>query len=120
MSETSTEGTVTVKWAHHTEYDGQPVKPGDTAQMTPDNARAYAAAGMLQVDPEDNEAMQALGGTAPAAPGSEPSPDSGNYDPKGYTADEVNTYLATAEPAEVDRVLALERAGKNRSSINGV
>lgn len=42
------------------------------------------------------------------------------FDPAEHTVDEVNEHLAKyaeATPGEVERVLELERAGKNRSSI---
>lgn len=39
------------------------------------------------------------------------------YDPTGYTVDEVNDYLANADEAERDRVLQAERDGKARKGI---
>ena len=39
------------------------------------------------------------------------------YDPSEHTVDEVNAHLADADPDEVDRIIAAERAGKDRSSI---
>lgn len=41
------------------------------------------------------------------------------YDPSAHTVDEVNAYLATADDAEVVRVLEAERAGKARKGILG-
>lgn len=40
------------------------------------------------------------------------------FDPGGYTVAEVAEYL-TAHPEDADRVIAAERAGKNRVSIVG-
>lgn len=45
------------------------------------------------------------------------SVESAVFDPAGYTVEEVTEYLATADAAEVHRVLAAERAGKARKSI---
>lgn len=41
------------------------------------------------------------------------------YDPSQHTVDEVQEYLATADDAERDRVLAAERDGKARVGILG-
>ena len=43
------------------------------------------------------------------------------FDPAAHNVDEVKTYLAEHQdsPGEVERVLELERAGKNRSTITG-
>lgn len=43
----------------------------------------------------------------------------GIYDPAAHSVTDVNTYLETADDAERDRVLAAERAGKNRTGITG-
>ena len=43
----------------------------------------------------------------------------GTFDPAGYTVAQVNGYLSDATPAERDRVLAAERAGKDRTTIDG-
>lgn len=47
-----------------------------------------------------------------------PAPE-GQYDPSAHTVDEVTAYLATASTEEHDRVLAAERAGKNRTTVTG-
>lgn len=39
------------------------------------------------------------------------------FDPNQHTVDEVNTYLESADDAEVQRVLAIEETGKNRAGI---
>lgn len=41
------------------------------------------------------------------------------FDPSEHTVDEVNKYLADADEAERDRVLADEAKGQNRSTIKG-
>lgn len=43
------------------------------------------------------------------------------FDPGQHNVDEVNTHLASHQdsPGEVERVLELERAGTNRSTVNG-
>lgn len=40
-----------------------------------------------------------------------------SYPPGEHTVDEVNDYLADADPLEVARVLAAEEQGKNRAGI---
>lgn len=47
-------------------------------------------------------------------------PTDGPFDPSVKTAQEVNTYLATATEDERERVLGAERAGQNRSTVKGV
>jgi len=48
-----------------------------------------------------------------------PVESSQEYDPSAFTVDEVNAYLASADDAEVVRVLEAERAGKARKGILG-
>lgn len=40
------------------------------------------------------------------------------FDPSDHTVDEVEAYLATADDAERERVLAAEKAGKARKSLH--
>ena len=116
--------TVEVTFAHHTTFKGEPVKPLDTAVMDVDEARGFAAAGILTIDTEDQAAILALSeGTAPEP--AAPADDSDGRmaagdDPGRYTVPQVNDYLATADDAEKARVLEAERAGKARSSIDGL
>ena len=111
--------TVTVTWAHHYEWDGKPVLPGDAVEMLPDVARGYAAAGMLTIDPEDAVAMATIAAAVPAQQGL--AATSTLYDPTAHTVAEVNAYLAVSTEAERDRVLAIEAASASpRSSINGL
>lgn len=52
----------------------------------------------------------------------DPADEQTGFDPNDHTADEVNEYLdplRETSPGEVDRVLLLERQGKNRKSITG-
>jgi hypothetical protein len=39
------------------------------------------------------------------------------FDPTTATVDQVNAYLATASPEEIERVLAAEAQGKNRATV---
>lgn len=39
------------------------------------------------------------------------------FDPSDHTVAEVNEYLASADPDEVERVLAAEKKGKGRKSV---
>jgi hypothetical protein len=50
----------------------------------------------------------------------DPQTDDGDdeFDPSAHTVDEVRDYL-DENPDDEDRVLAAERAGKNRSSLVG-
>jgi len=98
---------------------GSDVRPQDGSYVTGEPNHYLAlqlAGGYLIVDepePEvdENEIMvQEL----PA-----PIPDPGAFDPSAHTVVEVNDYLATADPAEVVRVLEAERAGKARKGILG-
>ena len=67
--------------------------------------------------PDHILALQLAGGYRIVAP--EPVPERELFDPSAHTVDEVNTYLATADPVEVERVLEAERAGKARIGILG-
>jgi hypothetical protein len=52
----------------------------------------------------------------PAQP--EPGADDGGFDPADHTVAEVQQYLVD-HPDDAERVLALERAGKNRATLVG-
>lgn len=43
----------------------------------------------------------------------------GLFDPGEHSAADVNTYLGDADPAEAERVIAAEQAGKARITITG-
>ena len=59
------------------------------------------------------------GSPPPDSGGGEEPPPEGPFDPSTHTVSEVNAYLASADEAEYDRVMAAEVAGKNRSTITG-
>lgn len=44
----------------------------------------------------------------------------GLFDPSAHTADEVTEYLNSAGKSEIERVVALERSGKNRKTITDI
>ncbi|MGX6513245.1 hypothetical protein [Rhodococcus sp. SJ-2] len=74
-------------------------------------------------DPNHPLALQLAGGYSlleeEVVPDAEQVESSQLYDPSAHTVDEVNTYLATADPAERARVLEAERNGKARKGILG-
>ncbi len=43
--------------------------------------------------------------------------DGAEFDPSTRNASEVNAYLSKVDDVEYDRVVAAERAGKNRSTV---
>lgn len=55
--------------------------------------------------------------TATPEPTPTPETSPAAFDPASHTVDEVTDYLASADPAEVDRVIAAERTGKDRKGI---
>jgi trigger factor len=65
-----------------------------------------------------NAAAWEDGGTS-AASSPEPTAMAAGDDPAAFTVAEVQAYLAGADDAEKERVLAAEAAGKNRSTITG-
>jgi hypothetical protein len=56
---------------------------------------------------------------AAATPESEPTAMAAGDDPAAFTVAEVQAFLAGADDAEKERVLAAEAASKNRSTITG-
>lgn len=83
-------------------------QPGSHVTSTPNHPLALQLAGGYSLIEEE---------VAPATDA--PVESSQLYDPSVHTVDEVNAYLATADPAEVVRVLEAERAGKARKGILG-
>lgn len=53
----------------------------------------------------------------PATPSSE---GVGQFDPSDFSVEEVLAYLDSAEPDEFNRVIAAEKAGKQRKTIIGM
>ncbi|MFJ3537051.1 hypothetical protein ACIPQA_16460 [Streptomyces sp. NPDC090109] len=80
-----------------------------------------------QADPGDTEAVEAMTnlghGSAPSVglgigiPATQPPVTPVEFDPSKATQDEVITYLDQADDNEVQRVKALESAGKDRKQI---
>lgn len=65
--------------------------------------------------------MTTIGDPRPAgveAPGTIAEGQAPDFDPADHTLAEVNAHLA-ANPDDTDRVLTLERTGKNRASLVG-
>lgn len=73
-------------------------------------SRAKADAGEPTKDPQNK------GDDYDPTKGDDPEPE---FDPGRHTVGEVNARLRSADPGERDRILAAERAGKNRSGIAG-
>lgn len=72
-------------------------------------------------DDDENEGGEGGGGALPTSdPRAEDSDVDEAFDPGQHTVADVNEYLeATDDPAERQRVIAAERAGRNRSGIRG-
>ncbi len=96
---------------------------GDTVTVVPSAAMSLIAAGYAQVDPEDRRAVAKALGTEDVPPvpvsGDLPVGSSDPYDPGAHTVDDVQKYLSSASDDEKERVIAAERACKDRYSITG-
>jgi hypothetical protein len=69
---------------------------------------------------EDLGLLAQPGAAEPAgASASEPKAMAAGDDPADFKVEEVQAYLAGADDAEKERVLAAEAAGKNRTSLTG-
>lgn len=73
-------------------------------------------------DPSPNAAVVGVditsGAGNDAAPAMPATPTPGEFDPADHTVSDVVDYMA-AHPDDADRVLELERAGRNRVGIVG-
>jgi hypothetical protein len=88
-----------------------------SSEPTPDTA-PLAGSGDESSGEDAVEAPPAAVGDA--VPGESPAQEeAGEYDPSQHSVDEVQDYLASADDAERDRVLAAERDGKARKTILG-
>ncbi|MFJ6566430.1 hypothetical protein ACIQNU_03360 [Streptomyces sp. NPDC091292] len=88
--------------------------PGDIVEVNDAAAEAWADGDRAELAPDDAPV------TVPATPGQEDTEQGsseGPFDPAAARADDVLTYLATADEAEALRVLDAEAAGKGRVTI---
>lgn len=100
----------------------------------PESAQAATRAAVLGEDNSDMPDVQETDGTESTEPGSEPDADAvtrtdppvPTYDPSQYTVEEVKAHLADlleeednpeAAEREVERIIQVERDGKNRVGI---
>lgn len=99
-------------WLHNPDTDALWQSPTDYAPIARER-------GWVDSDgPVDSEATDE---TASASDAVEVDEQTG-FDPSAHKSAEVNAYLdqyRDTAPGEVDRVLALERAGKNRKTVTG-
>ena len=96
-------------WMHNPETDGVWACPADVVDVM--KGRGW------EVTEAPDDSLDGL-----FDPAADDEPESTAFDPSEHTVQEVNDYLDQHRenaPGEVERVLELERAGKNRTTITG-
>lgn len=99
-------------WVDGKVYEGGTVPPADVAERIT-NPKAWT----VQQVPGQPEPTGEGGPSKPAELVS--GEDGGEFDPFDHTVEDVKAYLAEADEAERERVLAAERAGKGRTTLIG-
>ena len=98
--------------AYGTHVTGDSEAPPEDLEKMADEEREALATAQETDDPEQGDET-----SGPALVGQEHEEGGEQYDPADHTVSEVNEYLSTADDREARRVVAAERAGKNRSGV---
>lgn len=105
--------------ARASELVGRPVAKLD--DLTNSEIRLVIADAGLVQPPQAATKDELLAALSITAPETTPAPEDegGPFDPVDHTAEDVIAHLESANAGEVDRVVELEKSGKNRKTITG-